>query len=758
MEEFRMTTESSWLDEIFGTFSDDGQVDSLKEDSKSVPQNETPKLKVLFELHISDENRNDNLKSIKINPQYQIVTNIRNHGNFKTFIKYEKVDGRFKIDWQKTTESVTNDLKQAIRTKEIDSITNSALSILDAEKDKIEYYINAIPTNGPLDSIREFIVNPDDSDVSDINDVTKSKTINVSSAIKQSEGYHKVKGAIISLSEPFKLIQSYQAECICGLYAKTEHFEVPRYREPRLNQNACNKCQSSLNIHFEYMNAIMIELQDDEKFSEIERLNCMLLDTDFTNVKVGEKVTIGGSIHITQKNQKGNLLPILFCRNNLDYQDKIEVVTSSLDEKAIMRFSKMYGESTITKLVDMFDNYVIGQDLAKKCLLLSLVSSGDDLNKTKTNRAGRKRIHTLLVGKPGLAKSSLLKKAAKLLPNSRFESSQHSSGKSLTAIVEKDNEHYLLGLGAVPLAKYSVCALNEIGTLAFEEQKYLLDAMEEGEFSINKHGIHSDIESPTTIIASTNLLKPTNDIELANGNISLDQIPLTAPVKDRFDLIAVVAEERSDDAILNYIDKKMESLSKPLPVYDLFLQKYIEYARNIEPHVDPTCNNLIKYYYAALKKSNPDFGSNRMLETIIRLCKAISKLKLKQIVDELDVNEAISLYDKLISKYISSSSRVPIEPDKYAFERCLKILEGAFNQKDSVFKFEDLLYKVCENDAIVRRYILDTTSLSIDRRKLKITDNHKARQVRDLLVESPLVRIVGRRPLTLQISWANRNL
>ncbi len=753
-----MTTESSWLDDIFDTVPNDELVDTLKETSKSVPENEIPKLKVLFELPIPEELRNDNLKSIEINPQYQIVSNIRNHGNFKTFIKYEKVDGGFKIDWEKTNDNVTNDLKEAIRTKELSSITDSILSILNAERDKIEYYINAIPTNGPLDSIKEFIINPDESDVSDTNDVTKSETINVSSAIKQSKGYHKVKGAIISVSEPFKLIQSYQAECICGLYMRTEHFEVPLYREPRLNPAPCKKCQSSPSIHYEYVNAIMVELQDDEKFSEIERLSCLLLDTDTSNIKVGEKVTISGSVHIIQKNQKGNLIPVLFSRNNLDYRNKIQIVTSSLDENAIRRFVKIHDESTISKLVDMFDKSVIGQDIAKESLLLSLVSSGDDLNKTKSNRAGRNRIHTLLVGKPGLAKSSLLKKAAKLITNSRYESSQHSSGKSLTAIVEKGNENHLLRLGAIPLAKYSICALNEIGTLAFEEQKYLLDVMEEGEFSINKHGIHSDIESPTTIVASTNLLKLANDQELASGNISLDQIPLTAPVKDRFDLISVVAGDRSEDAILNYIDKKMESLSKPVPVYDLFLQKYIEYARKIDPTVDSNCKNRIKYYYAALKKSNPDFGSNRILETIIRLCKAISKLKLKHTVDELDANEAISFYDKLISKYISSSSRVPLEPDKYAFEKCLKLLESAFNQKDSAFKFEDLLYKVCENDAIVRRYILDSTSVSIDKRKLKIDVNHKARQVRDLLTDCSLVRIVQLKPLTLQISWANRNL
>jgi DNA replicative helicase MCM subunit Mcm2 (Cdc46/Mcm family) len=37
----------------------------------------------------------------------------------------------------------------------------------------------------------------------------------------------------------------------------------------------------------------------------------------------------------------------------------------------------------------------------------------------------RKRINALLIGDPGLAKSGLLKAAVKLVPNSRYESSQN---------------------------------------------------------------------------------------------------------------------------------------------------------------------------------------------------------------------------------------------------------------------------------------------------------------------------------------------
>jgi DNA replicative helicase MCM subunit Mcm2 (Cdc46/Mcm family) len=50
----------------------------------------------------------------------------------------------------------------------------------------------------------------------------------------------------------------------------------------------------------------------------------------------------------------------------------------------------------------------------------------------------------------------------------------------------------------------------------FEDRAYLLDTMEEGEFTINKYGINARIRSPTVIIASANPVKSSWDDD--NGN------------------------------------------------------------------------------------------------------------------------------------------------------------------------------------------------------------------------------------------------
>ncbi|MDN5847925.1 MAG: hypothetical protein L0H53_16820 [Candidatus Nitrosocosmicus sp.] len=57
-----MAIEPSWLDEIFGTVPNDGQVDTLTETSKSNPPNEIPKLDGLLKLPGLKEIDNNQIK------------------------------------------------------------------------------------------------------------------------------------------------------------------------------------------------------------------------------------------------------------------------------------------------------------------------------------------------------------------------------------------------------------------------------------------------------------------------------------------------------------------------------------------------------------------------------------------------------------------------------------------------------------------------------------------------------------------------
>ena len=106
----------------------------------------------------------------------------------------------------------------------------------------------------------------------------------------------------------------------------------------------------------------------------------------------------------------------------------------------------------------MFDHSIIGHKYIKKGLLLAAVNTtigsqdneSDRLrlkNNSSSSNNRRDRINILIIGDPGLGKTLSLKRIVKIVPNSRYESSQNSSGKSLTAIISKEDENYILRLG-----------------------------------------------------------------------------------------------------------------------------------------------------------------------------------------------------------------------------------------------------------------------------------------------------------------------
>jgi DNA replicative helicase MCM subunit Mcm2 (Cdc46/Mcm family) len=98
----------------------------------------------------------------------------------------------------------------------------------------------------------------------------------------------------------------------------------------------------------------------------------------------------------------------------------------------------------------------------------------------------------------------LTREAVELISNSRYVTAQNASGKGITAIIDKEKDTTILRLGAVHQARDTVCCINEIGRMDYEDQGFLLDVMEEGSFIFDKYAIHLKVKSATTIIATAN--------------------------------------------------------------------------------------------------------------------------------------------------------------------------------------------------------------------------------------------------------------
>lgn len=595
----------------------------------------------------------------------------------------------------------------------------------------------------------------DESDQSDQSDQTKMsevedqiKNVTISECLKLHSGKVQVMGNIVAVSEPYQMVSIVIRSCACGEHTKS--FFPPTYRTYEDNgERKCPECKMAYNIKdklTKYRNAITVCLQDNEKFNDIEKLTCILLDIDIGSIRVGDRIRVIGEIFVRAKSNKAFLITKVFSEQ-IEYIDKENIELTEKDIEAIERFARIKGPRVISALVDMFDKSVIGNNQAKEALLYSLINAGDDSQDIRKKRP-RKRIHTLLIGKPGLAKSSLLRKATSLIPNSRYESVQHSTSKSLTAIVSKEEDQYYLRLGPVSMSKGSICALNEAGTMSHDDQKLLLDVMEEGEYTINKYGFNSKIQSPTTIIMSANF-KETGSIDL--DYISTDNIPFTKQVQDRIDLVIVYKDNEDLEGLKDYVQQKMKMHSKTVPVYDVFIQKYLKRARHIHPSLSPEASMMIEDFYLNLRKSNPGFSnSRRKLDTIVRLCIAVAKLKLKKVVDGEDVLDATKFYNSILFTFNGSIAPIPKDPVVLCVSECISFLE---ENRELSFSLTDLLCEVCNKDKYLRSYLIgpkDHHNGDTDLRKLSTDKNKKVRRICDLLRSERNVMTTSKNPIKLQ--------
>ena len=418
------------------------------------------------------------------------------------------------------------------------------------------------------------------------------KILSVTEASRLHEGSDvSVRGVISGIQPLRKMIKGLSCECMnCHRvyerrYDKPELFEsfVPIGRIKKCS--TCNSGEYLGRFRYENINAVIVELKDCDTFSEIDPLRIIVFGDNepaYDNTRnidghIGETVIVKGdiySIDVGQRGRSSKVVAYQYIKYLVQYLSKQDIELTSEDEKAVKRFVKMIGQdNVVTKLTDMFATSIIGNNYVKKGLLLSAASTSLDKK--------AKKLHAILVGDSGLAKSELLKAVTKLVPNSRYESVQFATGKSLTAIVSKEeSDALILRIGPIAQAKGGIGALNEITGMSSEDQRLMLDTMQEQEFTTNKYGQNFHVDAPTAIIASAN---PIGGSWKTYGNdelgIDLDEIPMIKPLIDRFDFIFIFKDNRDKAILTEYAYKKSDMEDRPAPDYTPYIKKHIMYAK-----------------------------------------------------------------------------------------------------------------------------------------------------------------------------------
>jgi replicative DNA helicase Mcm len=569
----------------------------------------------------------------------------------------------------------------------------------------------------------------------------------------------KVRGMISSMRPVIKMMSGEYGKCLECENICYERYEKPAFEELGM-LNYCNKksekhipaineksgdilhdndgniirAKALLTTWPEYRNASIIELQDQEKFDDLERLQVILFDDDTRDVRAGEQVLITGEIYFERFSKIDSKINSRLYSHSITYEARREISLSSMDVDAIKRFVKNNGNNTVDKLTELFAPKVVGFYNVKKGLLLCTASCCND---TKKPRA---RMHSLLVGEPGNAKSTLVRETVEIVPNSRFESAQNSSGKSLTAIVSKEGRESttVLRLGPIPFAKEAICGLNELGRMSFDDQAPLLDVMEEGEFSINKYGMNAHIRSPTVIVGSANPTGSKWSNVSSNGRINMDDIPAIKPLLDRFDYVFIIKTSRDEQLIRNYANARSKYEDIPVPNYNPYLEKHLIYAKRFNPKMSKEATIMLNEYYIEIARIT---GSPRVRDTIFKTAKMIARLKLKNVVDAKDANEACQFYNVILNEY-DHIVNIPTNPQETAVTECLYILEAA----QAPILFEEAVLQTCKRNEYVAIYIGND---------YKLRNNKKLKPILERLLEDSRIKRVQIKPTILQ--WISKN-
>ncbi|CAG9835322.1 unnamed protein product [Diabrotica balteata] len=354
--------------------------------------------------------------------------------------------------------------------------------------------------------------------------------------------------------------------------------------------------------------------------------------------------------------------------NKMDMENSDNLLTP--EELATLTEDDFY-----TKLAMSLAPEIYGHLDVKKALLLLLVGGVD---KRPDGMRIRGNINICLMGDPGVAKSQLLGYINRLAPRSQYTTGRGSSGVGLTASVMKDpmTGEMMLEGGALVLADQGVCCIDEFDKMADEDRTAIHEVMEQQTISIAKAGIMTTLNARVSILAAANPA-----YGRYNPKRTLEQnIQLPAALLSRFDLLWLIQDKADRDNDLKlakhitYVHQHSKQPPMEVAALDMkVMRKYISMCKMKDPAIPEELTDFIVAAYVELRKearnsADMTFTSARNLLGILRLSTALARLRLSNVVEKDDVNEAIRLLemskDSLKHTFENKGQRPPNINDK----------------------------------------------------------------------------------------------
>ena len=326
-----------------------------------------------------------------------------------------------------------------------------------------------------------------------------------------------------------------------------------------------------------------------------------------------------------------------------------EMLADQLTEEEAARICE---DDFYAKLTSSIAPEIYGHEDIKKALLLLLVGGVD---KNSRGMKIRGNLNVLLMGDPGVAKSQLLNYIDRLAVRSQYTTGRGSSGVGLTASVMKDpiTGEMILEGGSLVLADQGICCIDEFDKMLDQDRTAIHEVMEQQTISIAKAGIMTSLNARVSILAAANpaygKYNPKKSIE--------QNIQLPAALLSRFDLLWLIQDKPDRDSDLRlaqhitYVHQhNVQPPTNFAPLDMKLMRRYIALCKSKQPLVPQDLTDHIVSVYVEMRKearvsSDATFTSARILLGILRLSTALARLRLSNMVERDDVNEAIRLME-----------------------------------------------------------------------------------------------------------------
>lgn len=296
---------------------------------------------------------------------------------------------------------------------------------------------------------------------------------------------------------------------------------------------------------------------------------------------------------------------------------------------------------------------IMGQDDVKRALGIQMFSPG-------------KPFHILVIGDPASAKTDLLLQSASINPNANYAAGSGTSGRGLTASLEKGK----LKPGVLALSNGSCTYLDELLFLPSNEITAIYTSMEHGFIPYNKAGVNITLPARTALAMGTNPRGESWDRE--DSESMKKQIPFKTSLMTRIHLPLLLPPYTSEefDEIVGKQIRGWFGFEKGLDEYEKeMLANYISFGKSIsvrKPQELYQVAKLVKGYVSVLKREEARGKiilpvSPRSSKGVMHIAEAIARMELRQEVSEADIKRAIALSAKAYEKAGLESSKLEKE-------------------------------------------------------------------------------------------------